>query len=339
MSQRQPKSYMRKNKIAGQFSARTIAMMESPAFQVLSLSGRRVLDRLEIEHAHHGGNDNGELPCTYDDFADYGMDRHAIKAAINEVAALGFVEITEPGRAGNAEWRRPNKFRLTYRQVGRANPTDEWSRIKTMEQAATVAKMARGKNISQWGKTPILGGETPTTERPIHSGKTPTTGHGGKTPTTSISRNQRGRVCGAGQQALQPEHRPPRLRPVRHHGVSRTTVRGGGVMTTPPSRSTGWAAHPNLLRGANSSRNKNRGRLQVQIRRAFIDHPLPSSSEVYDFTHAKCRALKQPIPTLHRYSVWRVLREIADPVARSRGPGRPWLWRLRDPAVQKASEN
>jgi hypothetical protein len=182
MSQRQPKSYMRKNKIAGQFSARTIAMMESPAFQVLSLSGRRVLDRLEIEHAHHGGNDNGELPCTYDDFADYGMDRHAIKAAINEVAALGFVEITEPGRAGNAEWRRPNKFRLTYRQVGRANPTDEWSRIKTMEQAATVAKMARGKNISQWGKTPILGGETPTTERPIHSAKPPLQGMVGKPP-------------------------------------------------------------------------------------------------------------------------------------------------------------
>jgi hypothetical protein len=39
---------------------------------------------------------------------------------------------------------------------------------------------------------------------------------------------------------------------------------------------------------------------------------------VYDFTHARCRALKEPIPTLHRYSVWRILREIAEPVARSR---------------------
>jgi hypothetical protein len=104
-----------------------------------------------------------------------------------------------------------------------------------------------------------------------------------------------------------------------------------------PSPSSGWAAHPNLLRGAKSSRNKNRGRLQVQIRRAFVDHPLRSSSEMYDFTHADRRALKQPIPTLHRYSVWRVLREIAEPVARSRGPGRPWLWRLKSPAADGSS--
>jgi hypothetical protein len=28
-------------------------------------------------------------------------------------------------------------------------------------------------------------------------------------------------------------------------------------------------------------------------------------------------------------SVIRVLRQVADPVGRSRGPGRPWLWRLK----------
>jgi hypothetical protein len=32
----------------------------------------------------------------------------------------------------------------------------------------------------------------------------------------------------------------------------------------------------------------------------------------------------------HRHSVWRILNEIAEPVGHSRGPGRPWLWRLRD---------
>jgi len=71
------KTYLRKNQIAGHFSARTIAMLESPAFQVLSLSGRRILDRLEIEHAHHGGRDNGELPCAFDGFEDYGIHRHS----------------------------------------------------------------------------------------------------------------------------------------------------------------------------------------------------------------------------------------------------------------------
>ena len=72
------KSYLRKNRIAGQFAARTIAMLESPAFQVLSLAGHRVLARIEIEFAHHGGNDNGRLPVTFNHFAEYGMDRHAI---------------------------------------------------------------------------------------------------------------------------------------------------------------------------------------------------------------------------------------------------------------------
>ena len=86
------RDYHRKNKISGQFSWRTIAMMESPAFQVLSLSGRRVLDRLEIEHAHHGGNDNGQLPVTYDQFIEYGIHRNAVSPAIREVEALGFVK-------------------------------------------------------------------------------------------------------------------------------------------------------------------------------------------------------------------------------------------------------
>ena len=137
------RDYHRKNKISGQFSWRTIAMMESPAFQVLSLSGRRVLDRLEIEHAHHGGNDNGQLPVTYDQFIEYGIHRNAVSPAIREVEALGFVEITERGRAGNAEWRRPNKFRLTYRQAGRSATTDEWRNIKTVKEAETIAATAR----------------------------------------------------------------------------------------------------------------------------------------------------------------------------------------------------
>ena len=80
----------RRNSIDGQFAYHTIEMIKSPAWSVLSLSARRVLDRLEIEHAHHGGNDNGRLPVTYDDFECYGIHRHSIAAAIREtVAHLG----------------------------------------------------------------------------------------------------------------------------------------------------------------------------------------------------------------------------------------------------------
>jgi hypothetical protein len=139
----------RRNRIDGQFSAHKIEMLEAPAYQVLSLSARRCLDRIEIEHAHHGGNDNGRLPVTFDQFVEYGLDRHAIAPALRELCALGFIEVTEPGRAGNAAWRRPNLFRLTTRNVGNASPTDEWRRIKTVEDAVRIARTARNSHAKR----------------------------------------------------------------------------------------------------------------------------------------------------------------------------------------------
>jgi hypothetical protein len=58
------------------------------------------------------------------------------------LVALGLIEVTEQGRAGNAEFRTPSKYRITYRHADRANPTDEWNRI-TEEDAAIIAKAAR----------------------------------------------------------------------------------------------------------------------------------------------------------------------------------------------------
>jgi len=117
--------------------------MKSPAYKVLSLSARRVLDRLEIELAAHGGMDNGLLPVTYDDFVVYGIDRHAIAPAIRELEALGLVEVTVRGHGGNAGFRTPNKFRITYRPTKDAAPTHEWNRIHTDEQAEKIARDAR----------------------------------------------------------------------------------------------------------------------------------------------------------------------------------------------------
>lgn len=136
-------SKRRSNRIGGQFAARLIEMLESPAFHALSLSGHRILARLEIELANHGGKDNGRLPVTFDDFQKYGIDRHAIAPALREVEALGFAKITERGRAGNAEWRSPNLFRLTYMRTKDASPTHEWRHIKSGDDATIIAKAAR----------------------------------------------------------------------------------------------------------------------------------------------------------------------------------------------------
>jgi hypothetical protein len=185
----------RKSRINGQFAWRLVEMLESPAYRALSLSAHKVLARLEVELAHHGGEkgrQNGRLIVTYSNFEDYGMDRHSIGPAISEVVALGFVEVTEAGCAGNENFRRPNRFRLTYRPGGDGSePTNDWRRIITAEQAESFASQARKqarinrspvgvRNQRRWGKS--------TLPKEIPVGETPTTAMVEKPPLLSISR-------------------------------------------------------------------------------------------------------------------------------------------------------
>ena len=186
------KNYRTKTRISGQWSWRTIEMMESPAFRVLSHSAHRILDRLEIELAHHGGNDNGRLPVTFDHFAEYGIDRHSIAPAMREVEALKFIEVTERGRAGNAEYRRPNLFRLTYKPVG-ALATDEWRSIKTEAEAKLLSKVARANSKMKHFPVGVCAKSQcgiPHRNADSHSGNPPTTVLGVETRTTSISASQ-----------------------------------------------------------------------------------------------------------------------------------------------------
>lgn len=169
----------RRNKIAGQFAARTIEMLRSPAYRALSLSGHRILARLEIELAQHGGRDNGKLPVTYANFGDYGIDHHAIAPAIREVVALGFVKITQVGRAGNAEFRTPSKYQLTYSYTSDSlPPTHDWKRITSLLEAQNVAKTARkerSENKRRGGETPSSTGKPPIEKSSSPVGETPST--------------------------------------------------------------------------------------------------------------------------------------------------------------------
>lgn len=180
------------NQIDGQFSARLIAMLESPAWRVLSQSAHRALDRICIELAHHGGNDNGRLPVTYEQFAEYGIDRHAISPAIRELAALGFVEITQRGKPSAGSFRWPNYFRLTCINCKSSpNPTHEWRRIRTMEDAAVIARSARRGKQKPGVEFPHCDSvEIPHCEKHSPVLVSPTTSPVVGSPTTSISRGQ-----------------------------------------------------------------------------------------------------------------------------------------------------
>lgn len=179
----------RKTSIGGQFAPRLTEMLASPAFKVLSLSAHRVLARLEIELGHHAGNDNGKLPLTYDQLVEYGVHRQAIPPAIRECVALGFVEITQAGRAGNAEWRRPTLFRLTYRHSDKAAATDDWRAIEDSDADAIAVAARIGKKQKSSGgiRTKVQDGNR-TTNGHFHSTETNPTSHSTETNPTSISR-------------------------------------------------------------------------------------------------------------------------------------------------------
>src|SRR5581483_5219485 len=164
------RTYLLRNRIAGQFAPRLVEMLESVARR------NRRIDRMSLAVCHCLGRRDA---------------RHSIGPAIREVTALGFVEITEDGRAGNADWRRPNLFRLTYRHVDRANPTNEWHRI-TEDEAHMIAKGARRqgrKSVGRKQKTGVRNGtigqcRNGTKNHQIHGDGTYTTRHGDETYTT-----------------------------------------------------------------------------------------------------------------------------------------------------------
>jgi hypothetical protein len=247
----------RKKPLAGQqWSPRLIEMLESPAYRVLSVSAHRVISRIEIEHASHGGSENGNLPVTKQNFMDYGMNDHAIAPAIREAEALGFIRMKR-GRGGNAEHRQPNRFFLTF-AIGRGNrsypPTHEWRKIKTIEEAQAIANAARSAKDPQAvrfaqnrvaRKTKNRGWTTTETRGENHhrkpiipGGENHHYGPGAET-TTTIYISERGWGCDGGVcspslslpllQRRAPQQQGP-------DGLRRQCHRGAATRSRPPAR-------------------------------------------------------------------------------------------------------
>src|SRR5581483_11666610 len=98
-----------------------------------------VIDRISLELRYHGGDGLRGVPVTYRDFEKYGVDPQSTAAAIREAVALGFVEITRQGRAGNAEFRKPTLYRLTFELMARGyTPSNDWKRIVRTARARST---------------------------------------------------------------------------------------------------------------------------------------------------------------------------------------------------------
>jgi hypothetical protein len=163
---------MRRNRISVTYTQLLNETVESPAWRVLSLSARRVLDRVQAELGHHGGKDSDRLPVSYDDFEKFGIDRHSIGPAIREAMALGFLKVTRRGVAGNAEHRQVSYYQLTYaRTADGIAETHDWRKFKTIAKAKAAAREARAsvvrKNRKPVGENPL----TPVGENPLKTSK------------------------------------------------------------------------------------------------------------------------------------------------------------------------
>jgi hypothetical protein len=136
-------------KRAEQFVKHERCLLESPAWRALSGDGRKVLDRIELEHLRHGGRDNGCLIVTYADFIAYGIGtRRIVKRCLSEAEALGLLEIK---RGSNGDIRAANQYRLTYLPASNQAATNDWRQFKTIEDAkAKLSSLVKSRGRSAW---------------------------------------------------------------------------------------------------------------------------------------------------------------------------------------------
>jgi hypothetical protein len=128
---------------------------------------------------------------TFEDFIAYGIHHNCIAPAIREAEALGFIRVTERGRGGNAEYRQPNLFLLTfaYSRTKGVEPTHDWRKIKTLEEAMAISGAARASKPRNRTRKPVavphpeIGGEKGKSPHP----KTGSTGSLQKPGVLSIS--------------------------------------------------------------------------------------------------------------------------------------------------------
>jgi hypothetical protein len=130
-------------------------ILESSAYQTLSLNGHKVIARLALEHMAHGGGRNGQLRVTYSDFERFGIRRRSIRSALAEVEVLGFVFRTQDGKRAWGEFGgSAAEYRLTWLPASDGTKaTNEWHRHTTpqgaSEAVAAVQEQIRAERRNQ----------------------------------------------------------------------------------------------------------------------------------------------------------------------------------------------
>ena len=138
--------------IGGQFAWRLIEMQEAPAFRALSLSGHRVLARLEIEVGRHGGNDNGKLPTTFDQFE---------KAATDAVAA-GYLGVSLAAKDAGT----PFLLQELQNAYGNAPEINDWIYQRPDATFDQPGMLAAAQKLQEWTKNGVISPDATSVDYP-----------------------------------------------------------------------------------------------------------------------------------------------------------------------------
>jgi len=100
----------------------TRELLESDAWQSLSINARRFVDFLLLDHMNNAGCENGKLKATYDQLVKFGVtSRRRAAQAISEVEAAGLVDCHRGGM------RVATTYTLTFYSLpDGVPPTNRW---------------------------------------------------------------------------------------------------------------------------------------------------------------------------------------------------------------------
>ncbi len=132
-------------------------MLLSPAFKELCRckSAYMVVMRLIQEHVIHGGQDNGRLIVTYEQFEKFGISSNVVGDGIAIAEALRFIRVErgavhlEAGSCPDRFIRDRNEYTLTFNHVGDQFETNDWNRIRTREEARGIVRMTRERRETE----------------------------------------------------------------------------------------------------------------------------------------------------------------------------------------------
>ena len=122
----------------------THALISSPAWRGRSINCSRVIEFLEMEHLHHGGNENGSLLAPYTQLVAFGITRRLIANVIREAETRGLIRVERGGKKGTLITEL-SRFRLTYQWTKTRTsgvwdwhePTDDWKHFTETEIGPT----------------------------------------------------------------------------------------------------------------------------------------------------------------------------------------------------------